>query len=154
MGAVTTTLEGGRKKFSGQRLSRCDFSGQDLQNADFRGAVLTEANFTGADLSFANFEGANCWGACFKDANLRRTNFRDAVLANVDLRARNCFGITLTLSCDSVDETKVSSGLWYAWLMFATMMEPDDEDAKNQLIALIGPERFVKYKAHFRNREL
>lgn len=149
---LATVVRRGPQKFVG-KLNRHDFAGQSLSRSDFRGCSLTEANFTGADLSFANFEGANCWGAIFTDANLHRANFKDAILGNSKFDAADLFGVTLTISCDTFDCMKVGR-FWWAWLFLATMMKGPDEIASDGLIALIGPERYVRYSEHFQNREL
>jgi uncharacterized protein YjbI with pentapeptide repeats len=142
----------GPRKFTG-KFNRANFRGQSLVRADFRGASLCEADFTDTDCSFANFEGADCWGARFTNANLHRANFRDAVLANAYLDARDTFGITLTMSCDTFNGMHAGY-LWWGYLFFATMMQGPDDIAADKLIAAFGKERYLKYSDHFRTRVL
>lgn len=142
----------GKVSYANQKLGGMDFSGQSLVNCDFRGTTLSEANFKGADLSYANLEGANCWGADFTDAKLYHTNFRDAVLARSIMKPRDCFCVTLTLSCDSVENMQINEKFWYAWLMMALLMKAPDDVAAEKLKEVIGLERYERYIAVFRER--
>lgn len=151
---TTAKPRSGKVSFANQKLHGMDFSGQSLVNCDFRGTTLSEANFTGADLSYANLEGANCWGANFTDAKLYHTNFRDAVLARSIMKPRDCFCVTLTLSCDSVEGMQINDKFWYAWLMMALLMKAPDEAVANRLIDVIGAERYTRYMEVFRERTI
>lgn len=151
---MTTEIHG--KRFANQKLHRADFRGAELVNADFRGATLSEADFTGADLSYANFEGANCWSSDFTDAKLYHTNFRDAVLARSVMKPRDCFGIVVTMSCDTVEGMEINEKFWYAWLVMALLMKvpTDVENAANRLIEVIGKDRYTRYMQIFKERQL
>lgn len=152
MGTTETVNGNGPKKFVG-KLNGQDFSGQTLIRADFRGCSLIGCNFSRCDLSDANMAGANCFGANFKDAKLHRTNFKDAILAQAIMEDADMFGITITLSCDTFDRVKIGR-FWWAWLFFGTMMAGPDQESSDRLIALMGPERYLKYRSHFNNRVL
>lgn len=135
------------------RFYQEDFSGLNLQNADFRNATLTECNFSGANLSYANLENANCWGSDFTDAVLYRTNFKDAVLARTVMMPKDCFGITITLTCDTLDRMAVNEKILNYWLYMATTMKPETEEAFDKIVlAMGGPETYEKFKRLFKER--
>lgn len=124
------------KKYANGRYYKGDFRGKDLSNADMRGAILIDADFTGADLKYANLNGTKCYGANFTDANIFRTSFQDATLAKSIMKPKSCYGITLTMVCDTVDEMKVNKNLWLSWVYMALMMEPDDPECQEMQRAL------------------
>lgn len=145
-----------RESYANKKLQGFDFSQtkSNLQHADFRSTQLMEANFTDMDLSFANFEGANCWGANFTGAKLYRTNFRDAILANSIMAPTDCFGMTITLTCDTVETMQINDKFWYAWLMMALLMKAPNEEAAHRLISVIGEERYIRYMKVFKERQV
>lgn len=142
------------KKFTNTRFFERDFSNQDLANADFRSAKLYKCNFTGADLSYANFEGANCYESDFTDSVMYKTNFRDAVLAKAIFKPKKCFGITLTLHCDTFDKATVDRTLMLYWLYMPTMMNIEDKDLETKLVALIGHDTYKAITRVFKDQVL
>lgn len=148
--ARETTL----RRSANKRFFREDFSGLNLSNADFRHATVLECNFTGTDLSYANFENANCWGSNFQDSNLYRTNMKDAVLASTRMHPRDCFGMTITLTCDTVDKMDINERFWIYWLYMATMMKPPSEEYRIKLVGVIGDEMYAKLQRLFKERQV
>lgn len=67
--------------------------------------------------------------------------------------------MTVTLQCKTFDKMKVSTMWWMVWLMFASTMRPgatvvEEEDWQNKLIAMIGPERYVRLRGLMTKREV
>lgn len=149
---MSKIADGSELKFANKKLQRADFRGGQLVHADFRGAQLAEADFTGANLRYADFTGANCWGANFTDTDLYRSNMKDCVLANSIMKPKDCFGVTITLSCDTVENMQINEKFWFAWLMMSLLMQPPNQEAADKLIAVIGPERHQRYLSIFRER--
>ncbi|MBI3405931.1 MAG: pentapeptide repeat-containing protein [Acidobacteria bacterium] len=105
----------------------CDFSGQDLRGALFQDADLYRASFSHSYLegatfincfaAEANFEQAHCaemrarhsnfYLASFRLANLSEALLWDCVLASADLRGAILRRLTLTLDCNSFEETRL-----------------------------------------------
>jgi uncharacterized protein YjbI with pentapeptide repeats len=130
------------KNFYNQKFYRVDFSGQDLQRAIFSNASLIECDFSNADLSYATFEGANCRGANFTGTRLYRTNFKDAALAQSKFEPKDAFGMTITLSCETVDGMRIGKLWWFVWIMMCLRMDCPDKDAELGFINAIGAERY------------
>src|SRR5271154_5135405 len=122
------------KNFSNQKIHQKSFKGRDLTNSDFRGAAVIGCDFSNADLSYAKFEGANCWEANFTDAKLYRTNFKDACLAKAIFKPKDCFGVTLTMCCDTFDRMQVDSKWQTVWLFMALMMDLPDKKLEEAII--------------------
>lgn len=139
---VKKMLESNDHKFRGMKLPGAIFDGHDLKNADFRGASLVGASFKNCDLTYANFEGANCFGCDFTDAVLMRANFKDAQLANSKMFPKTLYGCTITLECKTFQGMQVAPGWWYGWLFYGLVMTPPNEQMRDSLIELLGPERY------------
>ena len=146
------TREAVVKKSDNKRYYRDDFRGLNLSGACFRNGTLVECNFSGADLSYANFENANCWGSNFENAVLYRTNFKDAILASTIMKPRDCFGMTVTLTCNTIEKMEISDKFLLYWLFMGSKMTPESQDLANQVIAAIGAENYVKLGKLFRER--
>jgi hypothetical protein len=62
------------------------------------------------------------------------------------------------MQCQTFKGMRVSQLWWMSFLIFASMMIPDkfpiEEPLADNLIVLIGAERYVKLRALFRRREL
>lgn len=151
---VLNKLEQGSKDFRGMKLPFADFKGKDLRGVDFRSASLVQADFTDANLKCANFEGANCYAAKFTRADLHRVNFKDACLANAQMDAKDLYGVTVTLQCNSFEGLKLSPGWWYGWLFYGYLMDPPSEQAKNDLLALLGPQHFEVLRSQYTRRRI
>lgn len=144
----------GRLIFHKMKLPNADFSGKELRNADFRGASIPGANFKDCDLTYANFEGANCFGASFENANLHRANFKDANLSCSNMRAKDLFGVTITLECKSFRGIKILPGWWYGWLFYPLLMEPISKEAEEGLISYMGSDRYQVLRSQYMNRNM
>lgn len=132
----------GKKSFRGMKLSGAVFDNLDLRGADFRNASVPFASFKNTNLKYANFEGSNCCGADFTDSNLHRANFKDANTSNAKWYAKDLYGVTLTLECRSFQGLELDSGWWWGWIMYALLMKPPSDDARDRLIVAMGPERY------------
>lgn len=143
-----------RENFSNRKFYAHDFSNRDLSHADFRGATLSECLFRETDLSYATFAGANCFRADFTGARLYRTSFENAIMTGAIFKPKDCFGITMTMTCESFNALQVDPMWFYGWLFLATQMKlPEDaEHVRKELIAVIGAERFQRLKAVFEKR--
>jgi hypothetical protein len=151
---MEATSETKKKNYYGAKLYRQSFEGQDLSHADFRCASLIECNFNNADLSYANFEAANCRDAKFIGTKLYRANFKDAALAGSAFEPKDAFGMTITLSCETVDGMKVGKLWWFIWIMLALRMQiPEGEEtAELKIIDAIGKERYIGLRQLFERR--
>ena len=154
MAAVVTMTE----NLSKVKLEKRNFSNQNLRERNLSHSVFDCCNFDGADMTDANCEGSTFSGSTFRDTICYRTNFRNAKLAGTIFQPRDAYGMTVSLSCDTFRNMRVGQLWWYAWLVFATQMEPASEpvkgDIKGALIAAIGAERYVKLAKLFQRREI
>ena len=116
---METMTEVKKKNYYSAKLYREDFSGKDLAHANFRNASLIGCNFTDANLAYADFDSANCREANFTRSILYRANFKDAALADSIFDPKDAFGMTITLSCETVDGMKIGKIWWFVWLMMA-----------------------------------
>lgn len=118
-----------------------------FMNCNFNEADMSEADCTGSDFQGSSFEGTKCY----------RTNFRDAVLAGTKFNPKDCFGMTISLSCKTFKGMRVGALWFYAWLLFATFMRPYGSEESpglvDKVIEAIGGDRWVKLKAIFGKRE-
>lgn len=134
-----------------------NFSGCDLSSCKMNFSMFYQCVFDQADMSNANCEGSDFTGSSFRDTICYRTNFKDAKLATTIFEPKDCFGMTLTLQCKTFENIKVSQIWWLGFLFFATMMIPAErpikEPFKDNLIAMIGPERWAKLRSLFGKRE-
>ena len=140
------------KNFYNQKFYEHDFSGQDLSHSDFRNSTCLGCNFDRADLSYANFEGANCRDSTFVATRCYRTNFKDTALAGSKFDPKDGFGMTITLTCETVDGMRIGKLWWYVWLMLALRMKPPDEDSELKLINAIGTEKYEGLRQLFSRR--
>lgn len=147
------TIDMCRQKFYSQ-----DFSGLDLTNKKMRQSMFMNCKFDGANLTEADCEGSDFFGSSFRETICYRTNFKDAKLAGTLFEPKDCFGMTITMQCQTFDGMRVSPIWLYGWLIFATMMRPvkmpAGEDLMNGVIAAIGAERYVKLRSMFTKRDL
>lgn len=157
MAAVVELPDKDRKDFSGERFYKHDFSGRDMRGFKFRGSDCIECTFAKSDLSNADFEGANCFGSDFTDSKCNRTNFKDAVLAGTKFHPSDCFGMTLSLRCETFEGMKVSRLWWWSWLYFALLMKPhknEEEGLHTLLINAIGTDRYIRLRRLFPERTI
>ena len=157
MGTTAPPVERSAKKsFYNQKFYRTSFAEQDLSYADFRCASLIECDFSKSNLSYANFEGANCREANFTGSILYRANFKDAALAGSLFEPKDAFGMTITLSCETVDQMKIGKIWWFVWLMLALRMQVPlpEEDMELKIINAIGRERYIGLRQLFERRVL
>ena len=146
------TPEVKKKNYHSVKLYRADFSNQDLSHADFRCASLIGCDFSNSDLSYANFEAANCREAKFFATKLYRTNFKDAALADSIFEPKDAFGMTITLSCETVDGLKIGKLWWFVWVMLALRMKVPEEDLELKIINAIGRDRYIGLRQLFERR--
>lgn len=140
------------KKFTNARFFERDFSNEDLTNADFRSASLIGCKFNGADLSYANFDNANCYEADFTDSVMHKTRFVDATLAHAIFKPKKCFGISITLSCDTFDKTIIDRTLLLYWLYMPLMMQLPDKEIETKLINALGQDTYLALTKIFREQ--
>jgi len=103
--------------FAGEQLAGAIFCEADLYRASFPGAVLEGASFINCFAAEANFAKAHCAGLQARQCNFYRANFSGATLtdallwnctlAGADLRGALLRNLTLTLNCDSFEETQL-----------------------------------------------
>lgn len=143
---------------SKQKLYFKDFRYQDLTRARMRGSLFYNCNFDEANLTDADCEGSEFVGSTFRNSTCYQTNFRNAKLAATVFEPKDCFGMTITLRCATFTDMKVSQLWWFGWLIFATQMRPDrfpiQEQLLDNLIAMIGAERYTKLRALFEKRNI
>lgn len=134
-----------------------DFAGIRLVNADLSRRLFRNCNFDRADMEGANCSFSDFTGSSFMGTNCRETNFHRATLAATKFEPRDCYGMTISLTCSTFKNAQLGQLWWYAWLMFLSMTFPGEgpvkENLKDRLLALIGAERYVKLNELFRRRE-
>lgn len=142
-----------------KKLYNVNFSGQNLSKLKMRQSLFMGCNFDKADLTETDCEGSEFLGSSFKESILYRTNFRDAKLAGTIFEPRDCYGMTISLTCATFREMKVSQIWWLGFVFFSTLMRPYQgpihEDLVEKLIGgVLGAERYVKLHALFGKREM
>lgn len=141
LGNTTVAEEEAGKHYANKKYYQRSFKDQDLSNADFRGAHLVECNFNGSDLSYANLTDANCMGSSFVDARMYRINLMRANLAKTTVDPLDLFGATVTLTCDTFEDMKLSPKYRAFWIYLASLfVAPEGE--KMKLREIIGPETY------------
>lgn len=151
---ITSANGSGRLSFRGMNLPDANFAGMELRSADFRNARMPFANFRGANLKFATFESASLHGADFTDANLHRVSFKDADTSCCKMRAKDLYGVTVTLQCTSFQGMELDEGWWYGWLFYGLLMKPPSQEAEERLIMALGPERYMVLRQQYARREM
>lgn len=140
------------------RFEGTSFEGQDLRGKDLSGSIYLNCNFDNADLTEANCSRCDFTCSSFRHTLLTRTNFAQSKLACTVFEPNDCYGMTITLECRTFQNATIGQIHWYSWLMFlASMMPvavPVKDNLRDNLVALIGAERYVKLKAMFARREL
>jgi hypothetical protein len=135
-----------------------DFSGQDLTKADLSHSVFSQCNFDNADMSEAECTGTDFTGSTFRHTNMYRLNGRNAKFAGTVFEPKDCFGITLTMDCKTFENTHISQLYWYSvltmWSSMLPALGPVKEPLRDNLIALIGAQRYVKLKQMLQTRQL
>lgn len=146
------------ENLSGVAWTGRDFTGQNLRGRKLNHSKFIACNFDKADLTEANCEWCDFTGSTFRDTMCTRTNFKDARLVGTVFEPKDCYGMTITLQCQTFQGMKISQLHWYSWLILASMMTPASGPVKgdltDRLINAIGAERYVKMKNLFRNREI
>lgn len=146
------------ERLSGVRFDGKDFSGRDLRKMSLKGSVFHNCNFDGVDLSHVDCEGSDFSGSTFRRTICYYTNFRNARLANTVFEPADAYGVTFTMHCKTFENMKISPLYWYAWLMFATQMwpqqKPGEDNIKDLLIGMIGATRYQKLRDLFSRRDL
>lgn len=143
------------KNFRGIKINGGDFTNLDLERADFRGGSFPYCNFSGSNVKFADFENANIMFTKWDDCTLHRTNLRDAKMSGADFsKAKDFFGVTLTMDCDSFCKVKLKSGHWYGFLFYGLLMEPPSEEDKERLQVFFGEQRYTTLKELYANRRM
>lgn len=141
-----------------QRFEKVDFSNQDLEKADLSFSVFTSCNFDGANLNEANCEGTDFTGSTFRRTKMYRLNGRNAKFAATVFEPIDCYQITLTFSCETFQGCHIGQLWFYAVLtMWASMwpaLGPVKEPLRDNLIALIGAQRYVKLKQMLQARQM
>jgi hypothetical protein len=140
---------------SKKRFYHTDFSGQDLSKCKLKQSLFFCCTFDGSNLSEADCEGSEFTGSSFRKTNCYRTNFKDCKMGQVIWEPKDCMGMTITLACNTFSEARISPLWWMALLIFATMMKPvgTTEPLVDNLIAMIGAERYAKLRALFGKRD-
>ena len=134
-----------------------DYTGNNFRHGNLAHRRFENCVFDGADMSYCDCTGAQFIGCSFKETLCYRTNFRDAVLAASAFEPADCYGMTITLTCKTFQNVKISQQWWMGWLMFLTSMlpakTPIKDDLHGKLIELIGAERYVRLKSMFERRD-
>ena len=144
-------LDLNKKRFYG-----VDFSMADLSHLKMQGSLFLHCNFNDANMTETDCTGSEFTASSFINTICYRTNFKDAKLGQTVFQPKDCMGMTITLACGTFQNAKVSP-LWFmAMLIFCTMLKPigTTEPLVDNLIAMIGAERYTKLKGLFGKREL
>lgn len=146
------------ENFSGIRVKEQDYHGRDFRGKNLSGSEFLRCNFDGADLTEVNCSNSSFVGSTFRDTICYRTNFMDANLGATIFEPKDCYGMTISLTCRTFTNMHIGQLWWFAWLIFATQMKPADgpvkEDIRSLLIGMIGAARYTKLKALFQGRDL
>ena len=132
--------------FSGADLSHLKMQGSLFLHCSFNDANMTETDCTGSEFTASSFINTICYRTCFKDAKLGGTIFQP----------KDCMGMTITLACGTLSGARVSPLWLLGWLMFLTMMKPigTTEPIIDNVISVIGAERYVKLRGLFNKRDI
>jgi uncharacterized protein YjbI with pentapeptide repeats len=128
--------------YANKRFQRTDFSNRVLSQGDFKGSELIECDFSNSELSGAKFMGAQCPRSVFKGACLNRVNFADATLVGSDFSDADLRNVTLTMSPQTFEGVKLPKRWLNAFIFLLTLTRDLSEDARNQLIEIIGKSEF------------
>jgi hypothetical protein len=143
------------KNFRGLKIQGGDFSNLDLEKADFRGGSFPYSKFNGSNIKFADFEGANIMFTHWDDCILHRTNLKDAKMSGADMsKAKDFFGVTLTMDCNSFMGVKLKEGHWLGFLFYGLLMVPPTEALKEKLQVFFGEDRFTTLRNLYASRRL
>ena len=141
-----------RKKIYNQ-----NFSYQDLTKLRLRQSLFYQCNFDFSNMTETDCEGSDFFGSSFRQTNCYRTRFIDCKMQCI-FEPKDCFGMCISLQCQSFDGMKVSPLWWWAWMTFGLMIHPQtllgQEDPRDAIIAAIGAERYVKLKGMFSKRAI
>lgn len=146
-----------QEKLAGVKHEGVDFSGHDLKGRDLSHSVFVKCNFDRANLTSANCEGSDFTCSTFRKSYLTYANFKDAKMAGTVFEPTDCYGITLTMHCKTFENVNISLLHWYSWLVLTVSMTPTGMDGiklRDQLIGVIGAERWVKLRELFGRRNV
>ena|ERR1017187_4862473 len=138
-----------------KRFYSADFSSADLSHLKMQGSLFLNCNFNDSDMTETDCTGAEFTSSSFINTICYRTNFKDAKLGSTVFQPKDCMGMTITLACGTLTGAKVSPLWLMGWLMFMTMMKPigTTEPIIDNVISVIGAERYVKLKGLFSKRD-
>jgi uncharacterized protein YjbI with pentapeptide repeats len=139
-----------RGRFANRKFYREDFSGEDLSNGDLRNITAIECKFIGTNLSYANAENGNFWGSDFTDAICYRFNAKDAILAGTVMMPQDCFGMTLSMSYESVAKMVTNERFLMYWLFMGAQMIGPSELSDRLLVAIGGADSYARMDTAFR----
>jgi hypothetical protein len=149
-----------KQNLSHSKFEKADFSGQDLRGVPMDHSFFICCNFDRANMNGVDCEHTNFSGSTFRDTDLGGANWKDCNLVGILFLPKDCYGITLTLQCQTFRGVRISQLWFFCWCIFASMMiaEPypiiSEPSWNDKLIALIGAERYLKLKALFARREI
>src|SRR5678816_3146824 len=107
----------------GKKIYNRSFAGMNLAKKKLRQSLFFQCSFDDADLTDADCEGSEFVGSTFRRTICYRTNFKDAKLPCI-FEPKDCFGMTLTMQCQTFSGMKISPLWWWGWIYFATLMHP------------------------------
>lgn len=147
------------ENLSGVAFEGRNFDGMNLRKRKMTHSRFINCSFDRCDMTEADCEWCDFTGSTFRQSVCYRTNFKDAKLAGTVFEPVDCYGMTLTLQCDTFRGLTISQQHWFSWLMFAMMMKPAENgpvkiDLWERLITTIGAERYVRLKDLFARRNL
>jgi hypothetical protein len=146
------------QKWLGVKRTGENYSGLDLSGHNLSNSLFISCNFDRTDMTDVIAENSVFQGCSFRDTICYRTSFKNSKLAGSVFEPSDAYGMTITLTCETMRGVQISQMWFYSWLMFATQMEPAAgpvlEDIKAGLIAMIGAARYAKLSALFQRREM
>ena len=137
------------------------FKGMKLKHAPFQLHTFKGCDFTDTDLAYGNLTGAHCYGSNFTGANLYRANMTDCELQDTIFYPRDCFGMTITLRCDTYQGMEIDPIWLQVWQFIPCVMKLPERKENgniikdywlNKIIAMIGSSAYLKMKQIFSNR--
>lgn len=144
---------------SNTKFFGANFSGADLRKRDLRRSTFMQCNFDGADLTEADGSGSEFYGSTFRQTNLHGCNFKDAKLHGTVFEPSDCYGMTLTMHCQTFTDVKISRVWWDAFVfILCGLMVPEKDadgfDPRDGVIHAIGRDYFVRQYEKFKARTL
>ena len=147
-----------QENMSGKKIYSTGFEKQDLSRIVVKNALFYNCNFDEATMEESLFEGCEFNTCSFKGTNMRKLNARFSSFPSCYLAPSDAMDLTVTLTCKTFQNTRVSKQWFLYMLLLFTGMHPIElpvsEGLTDKIIAhVIGKDRYVKMMSLLNRRE-